>query len=100
MVIFVSFFYRNYRSLIMELGDVYSQMVPKKIAPSLSFGMHAPEYERDSKLTSLEYSVFSKLNELTKEIAPPQKVNVSTKTELKQYSVGDAIRELKELGQI
>ena len=83
----------------MDLGDVYSQMVPKKIAASLSFGMHAPEYERDSKITSLEHSVFSQLNELTKEIAPPKKEDISPKTELKQYSVEDAIRELKELGE-
>lgn len=84
----------------MDLGDVYSQMVPKKIAASLSFGMHAPEYERDSKITSLEYSVFSQLNELTKEIAPSKKEDISIKTELKQYSVEDAIRELKELGEL
>lgn len=84
----------------MDLGDVYSQMVPKKIAASLSFGMHAPEYKRDSRITSLEHSVFSQLNELTKEIAPPKKEDIFPKTELKQYSVEDAIRELRELGEI
>ena len=84
----------------MDLGDVYSQMVPKKIAASLSFGMHAPEYERDSKITSLEHSVFSQLNELTKNFDSPKKEPEIKQSELKTYSVEDAIRELKELGEL
>lgn len=55
--------------------------------------------ERDSVLINLERNVFSKLNELTKDheiVKRPEYKN----TGLKTFSVEDAIRELKEMGEI
>ena len=82
-----------------NLSDIYSNFVkPKKSNISnLSYGFNSPELERDPKIVSLEQQVFGKIKELTREEECKKPLQNS---DLKTYSVEDAIRELKELGEI
>lgn len=83
----------------MELGDVYSKLVTKKSISlsNLSNGFSSPQIERDSQLIKLENQVFNKIKDLVKEEQPQKN---PPQNELKTLSVEDAIRELKELGEI
>lgn len=82
-----------------SLSDIYSSSVRGKRSHFYSMGSNSfSEFERDPNLIKLENSVFGKIRELTKEEELP--IKKLPQNELKTYSVEDAIRELKELGEI
>lgn len=83
-----------------SLSDIYSSSVRGKRSHFYSMGSNSfSEFERDPNLIKLENSVFGKIRELTKE-EEEQPIKKLPQNELKTYSVEDAIRELKELGEI
>lgn len=82
-----------------DLSNIYSSSVQGKGAVStrlFSSTSGSPMFERDPALRSLENSVFSKINELTKcHEAPKSPVNKTS--DLRAVSVEEAMKELLEL---
>jgi len=82
-----------------ELSNIYYSSVKGQILPlnNLSMGSNRPIIERDSGLINLEIDIFSKIKEISKDdevLRSNYKIS-----DLKTFSVEDAIRELKELGE-
>lgn len=80
----------------MNLSDVYSRQV-KKIPVSnfsVGFGNKAPQIEKDPIINKLEQDVFAKMAELDKIDNPTPDPIPSNSTELKTFSLEDAIKEL------
>ena len=83
-----------------SLSDIYSSSVQGRKSHFSSLGVlnHSPQTERDPNLIRLEYSVFQQIRELTKDEEPIKKLPQNN--DLKTYSVEDAIRELRDMGEI
>jgi hypothetical protein len=83
-----------------SLGDIYSSSVQSKGGVYSIFGSskHFTQTERDPNLVKLENSVFQQIRELTKEEEPIK--SLPQNNNLKTYSVEDAIKELKEMGEL
>ena len=78
-----------------DLSNLYSNAVrPRGRVSMTGGGSFGATFERDSKLIQLEQSVFSKINEYTKEPETTPKPQVKT-NDLRVVSVEDAIRELQ-----
>jgi len=83
-----------------NLERVYtSQVQPKgSVRGGSSGGAFGAVYERDPHFKKLENSVFSKINELTKEFEEPKATREEyKKIEVKSVSLEDAMKELLEL---
>ena len=83
-----------------SLERVYSSQVQPKgsvRAGSMGGSSFGAVYERDPAFKKLENSVFSKINELTKEFEEPTSRPVHKQNDLKVVSIEDAIKELLEL---
>lgn len=82
-----------------ELSDIYSSQVkPKGDISKGSSSIFGATYERDPHFVNLEQNVFSKIQNLIEE--PKQILPDYKKDNLVRFSVEDAIKELKELGEI
>jgi len=82
-----------------DLSSIYSSNVQGRGTVStrlFSSSSGSPMYERDPALRNLEQSVFSKINELTREHEAPKPSVVKT-NDLRAVSVEEAMRELLEL---
>jgi hypothetical protein len=83
-----------------NLERVYSSQVQPKgsVRAGSAGGSFGAVYERDPHFKKLENSVFSKINELTKEFEEPKPSREEyKKTEVKTVSLEDAMKELLEL---
>lgn len=81
----------------MDLSEVYSRQVKKLPVVNnsfMGFNNNAPHIEKDPTINRLEQDVFAKIAELDKIHHPEPEKPVSVQTNLKTYSVEDAIREL------
>jgi hypothetical protein len=86
-----------------NLERIYSNQVQPKGSVRTGNGSGSsfgPIYERDPALRNLEVSVFSKINELTKQFEEPTNRPDYKKNNLEVVSIEDAIKELLELGEI
>lgn len=83
-----------------SLGDIYSKSVQGRKSYFSSLGVlnHAPQTERDPNLVRLEHSVFQQIRELTKDQEPVK--SLPQNSNLKTYSVEDAIKELMDMGEL
>jgi hypothetical protein len=85
----------------MDLEKVYSSQVQPKgsvRAGSMGGSSFGAVYERDPAFKKLENSVFSKINELTKEFEEPKPTREEyKKIEVAPVSLEDAMKELLEL---
>lgn len=84
----------------MDLEKVYSSQVQPKgsIRAGSAGGSFGAVYERDPHFRKLENSVFSQINELTKEFEEPKPTREEyKKIEVKTVSLEDAMKELLEL---
>jgi hypothetical protein len=83
-----------------SLSDIYSSSVKGRKSHFSSLGIlnHSTQTERDPNLVKLENSVFQQIRELTKEEEPIK--SLPQNNNLKTYSVEDAIKELKEMGEL
>lgn len=82
-----------------DLSNIYSNSVQGKRAINAGLfnpSSGSPMFERDPALRNLENSVFSKINELTKEHEAPKTLHNKTNV-LRTVSVEEAMRELLEL---
>lgn len=82
-----------------DLSSIYSRSVQGRGAVStrlFNSSSGSPMYERDPALRNLEHSVFSKINELTKDHEAP-KLPDNKSSNLRAVSVEEAMRELLEL---
>jgi hypothetical protein len=83
----------------MDLEKVYtSQVQPKgSVRAGSTGGSFGAVYERDPAFRKLENSVFSKINELTKQFEEPTNRPPNKQSDLKVVSIEDAMKELLEL---
>jgi hypothetical protein len=83
----------------MDLEKVYSSQVQPKgsVRAGSAGGSFGAVYERDPHFRKLENSVFSQINELTKEFEEPTSRPDYKKADLKVVSIEDAMKELLEL---
>lgn len=84
-----------------DLSNIYSQSVQGRLVPMARLSSPfsgSPQIERDSALINLEASVFSKINELTKQYDVPSVPKVKSST-LRTISFEEALKELAELEQ-
>lgn len=83
-----------------DLANIYSSNVQPRGTVSSSGGSFVgATYERDPYYTNLENNIFSKMSELVKE-PEQQKLPEYKSNDIKVLSVEDAIRELRELGEL
>ena len=84
-----------------SLERIYSNQVQPRgsvRAGSMGGSSFGAVYERDPAFKKLENSVFSKINELTKEFEEPKPSREEyKKIEVKSVSLEDALKELLEL---
>ena len=82
-----------------SLERIYSNQVQPRgsVRAGSAGGSFGAVYERDPHFRKLENSVFSKINELTKEFEEPTSRPDYKKADLKVVSIEDAIKELIEL---
>lgn len=86
-----------------NLEKVYSSQVQPKgsVGTGSGVGSFGAVYERDPHFRKIENSVFSKINELTREFEEPKPTREEyKKTEVKPVSIEDAIKELLQIGEI
>jgi hypothetical protein len=84
-----------------QLSDIYSaQVKPKGDVSISSSGMFGAIYERDPYFSNLELNIFSKLENLIKDNEQKPSLPDYKKNNMVKFSLEDAIRELKELGEI
>lgn len=84
----------------MDLEKVYSSQVQPRgsVRAGSAGGSFGAVYERDPHFRKLENSVFSQINELTKEFEEPKPAREEyKKNEVKTVSLEDAMKELLEL---
>ena len=84
----------------MDLEKVYSSQVQPKgsVRAGSAGGSFGAVYERDPHFRKLENSVFSKINELTKEFEEPKQTREEyKKIDVNPVSLEDAMKELLEL---
>ena len=87
----------------MDLEKVYSSQVQPKgsVRAGSAGGSFGAVYERDPHFRKLENSVFSQINELTKEFEEPKPTREEyKKIEVKSVSLEDAMKELLELKDV
>ena len=82
-----------------SLEIIYSNQVQPRgsVRAGSAGGSFGAVYERDPHFRKLENSVFSKINELTKEFEEPTYRPDYKKADLKVVSIEDAMKELLEL---
>lgn len=83
-----------------SLERIYSNQVQPRgsVRAGSAGGSFGAVYERDPHFRKLENSVFSKINELTKEFEEPKQTREEyKKIEVKSVSLEDAMKELLEL---
>jgi hypothetical protein len=83
-----------------SLERIYSNQVQPRgsVRAGSAGGSFGAVYERDPHFRKLENSVFSKINELTKEFEEPKPTREEyKKIEVKSISLEDAMKELLEL---
>ena len=82
-----------------SLERIYSNQVQPRgsVRAGSAGGSFGAVYERDPAFRKLENSVFSKINELTKEFEEPTNRLDYKKADLKVVSIEDAMKELLEL---
>jgi hypothetical protein len=82
-----------------SLERIYSNQVQPRgsIRAGSAGGSFGAVYERDPAFKKLENSVFSKINELTREFEEPTSRPVHKQNDLKVVSIEDAMKELLEL---
>lgn len=84
-----------------QLSDIYSSQVkPKGDISRSSSSIFGATYERDPHFSNLESNVFSKLGDLIKDTEQKQILPDYKNNTLVRFSVEDAIKELKDLGEI
>jgi hypothetical protein len=82
-----------------DLSNVYSRSVQGRGSVRMSMGgsgFSSSSYERDPYFSQLENSVFSKINELSKDHEVPRVPHVKQST-LRTVSFEEALKELIEL---
>ena len=77
----------------MELADVYSKQVKSSAITNLSFGSHAPTFERDPNVRALERSVFEQLRSILP-VETTQTVDLPKAPTVNHVSFEDALKEL------
>lgn len=83
-----------------QLSDIYSSQVkPRGDISKGSSSIFGATYERDPHFVNLEQNVFSKIQNLIEEPKQSQILPDYKKDNLVKFSVEDAIKELKELGE-
>jgi hypothetical protein len=82
-----------------SLERIYSNQVQPRgsVRAGSAGGSFGAVYERDPHFRKLENSVFSQINELTKEFEEPTYIPDYKKADLKVVSIEDAMKELLEL---
>jgi hypothetical protein len=79
----------------MDLSDVYSKNVKNTRISNLTVGSHSiPPFERDPTIKKLEEDLFAKIKEISE---PEPVINTTNLSNLKQFSLEDAIKELQSM---